>query len=92
MKADCLHPRIEPVALIGHERWSDGSIRQKIVGHAMACSTCHTNWPYVEPWDLPHWLWRRAKDEGWLPMPQLTPEIMKALEDEAQHQRTTGDA
>lgn len=87
--SECLHPVIEPVALIGNERWSDGGIRQKVIGHAMACSTCHAKWPYVEPEDLPHWLWERAKDEGWLPMPRLTPEIMEALKRDAE--RTNGE-
>lgn len=81
---ECLHVQIEPVAIIGDERWSDGSIRRKIIGHAMACSECHAKWPYSDPEDLPHWLWERAKEEGWLPMPRLTPEIMKVLEESAQ--------
>lgn len=79
----CWHIHIEPIAIIGNERWTDGSIRQKIVGQAMACQECQAKWAYVEPEDLPHWLWERAKDEGWLPMPSLTPAIMKALEESA---------
>lgn len=53
----------------------------------MACQSCPAQWPYVEPWDLPHWLWERAKAEGWLPMPRLTPAIMEALKRSAQQQK-----
>lgn len=80
MKAECLHPVIEPVSLIGERCDERGFVTRFIQGSAMACSTCHQKWSYVEPEDLPHWLWARAKAEGWLPMPRLTPEIMKALE------------
>lgn len=77
---ECLHVRIEMVEMIGIR---PNGVRYRN-GDAMSCRDCPAIWPYVNPDDLPHWLYLRLKEEGRLPMPALTPRIMKALQDSAE--------
>lgn len=82
--AKCLHITIEPVAIIGTRELTNGQHNRYVASQAMQCQQCHTAWRYVDPDDLPHWLYIRLRREKRLPMPDLTPEIMKALSSSAE--------
>lgn len=71
---NCLHVVLEEVELI--HRLDGKELRG---GPAMHCKDCQQNWPYRNPEDLPYWLYMRLKDQGRLPMPELTPRIIEAL-------------
>lgn len=75
LKRGCIHVRIEPVAMIGTH---PNGVRY-IAGSAYSCRDCSAKWPYEDPEELPHWLYIRLEKMGTLPLPRLTPEIIRAL-------------
>lgn len=75
LMAKCIHALIEPISIV--LRLANGL---KVRGpNAFQCSECLELWKYENLEDLPRGLYLRLKKEGRLPIPALTPEIMKAL-------------
>ena len=75
----CSHVIVEPVEMIA----TDANGRRYRDGSAYSCPDCKGIWRYVEPEDLPHWLYEKLKAAASLPMPALTPAIMESLKRDA---------
>lgn len=85
MSERCLHVRLEMVQILGTRRSAihPRKLEQYRKAEAISCCDCPGIWPYSEPEDLPHWLYVRLKEQGRLPGPALTADIMKALRESA---------